>query len=254
MADKTKNADRLPPSGWTGSLLDGAHILPVLGSTALLILGLACARAMLRYNNVNAPTPLTEVIPVYPEELRARGVEGRVIVGMLIRRDGTVSQVRVKETSGDPLLDAAAVQAAQQCTFTPPRDERGKVISVWVERPFNFKLGVVYDDSNPAPLLAEYLRAAIMPVLVTDVKPAYPDSAIVLGQEGAVLMYLWLRTNGTVSVVRIEAGSGSAWLDRAAVRAARQCVYSPAKDADGNPINIWVPRTSRFDLPTGGQL
>jgi TonB family protein len=254
MTDKTKNTDHLSPAGWTRSPLNRIQVLTALWSIGLLILGPMCSRSMTRYNNVIVPTPLTEVIPPYPEELRQNGIEGRVVVGILIRKDGTVSRVRVKETSGNPMLDAAAVQAAQQCTFTPPLDGRGKAISLWVERPFSFKLGFVYDDSNPAPLQAEYLRAAVMPVLVTDVKPAYPDSAIVLGQEGRVTMYLWLRTNGTVSLARIEAGSGSAWLDSAAVRAARQCVYSPAKDGDGRSINIWVPRTNRFTLPTGGQL
>ncbi len=50
----------------------------------------------------------------YPEQARREGREGRVVVGITIRRDGEITNVAVVEPSGSRLLDRAASKAVRQ--------------------------------------------------------------------------------------------------------------------------------------------
>jgi TonB family protein len=58
-----------------------------------------------------------KVEPVYPEEARKAGVQGKVILSIIINEEGFVGDVRV--VSGHPLLDAAAIAAVKQRRYRP---------------------------------------------------------------------------------------------------------------------------------------
>ena len=47
----------------------------------------------------------------YPRPAAERGLEGTTLLRVTVRRDGTVEDVRVVETSGSPLLDEEAAAA-----------------------------------------------------------------------------------------------------------------------------------------------
>jgi protein TonB len=110
----------------------------------------------------------------------------------------------------------------------------------------------VYDDNKPAPVTFTYMKASIMPSPLKDVQPEYPDKARALSIEGTAMVDMWLRKDGTVSIVSIYKSSGNALLDTAAAKAAAKSTFTPAKGADGNPVNVWVRRPFRFSL-TGGR-
>lgn len=59
--------------------------------------------------------------PAYPEEARARGLEGCVLLLVAIDAEGRVNSVRVLESSGHALLDDAAVAAVRRWRFEPAR-------------------------------------------------------------------------------------------------------------------------------------
>ena len=64
-----------------------------------------------------APNQIRKVQPVYPEEARAAGVKGVVILEAIIDQQGRVSEVRVLRSL--PLLDEAAIDAVRQWEYTP---------------------------------------------------------------------------------------------------------------------------------------
>jgi protein TonB len=70
----------------------------------------------------------------------AAGVEGKVVVSMAVDTLGNVSSVEVYASSGNVLLDQAAVAAAHQCRFTPGFQRDRPVVVRNVILPFNFKL------------------------------------------------------------------------------------------------------------------
>ncbi len=75
----------------------------------------------------------------YPDIAKEAGVEGKVIVNVLVETDGHVSEAKVVKSSGDRNLDAAALEAARKATFTPAK-QRDKFVRVWVAIPFDFVL------------------------------------------------------------------------------------------------------------------
>jgi TonB family protein len=77
--------------------------------------------------------------PPYPEGARARGEQGSVSLLVRVRADGSVGEVKVRQSSGHAALDEAAVTGARAWTFVPAR--RGpNPIEAWVEVPVEFKL------------------------------------------------------------------------------------------------------------------
>jgi len=65
----------------------------------------------------------TLVRPEYPEDVRARGIEGHVAVLAHVDTLGQVLEAEVMSTSGEPQLDAASRSAVLRCRFRPYRVE-----------------------------------------------------------------------------------------------------------------------------------
>ena len=69
--------------------------------------------------------PPTQVIavdtppPEYPLEVACEGVGGKVQLFVTIGTEGTVTGAQMRQTSGQPLLDAAALEAVRDWRFRP---------------------------------------------------------------------------------------------------------------------------------------
>ena len=77
------------------------------------------------------------VVPVYPDLARRLGIEGTVVVRVLIDKKGNVEKAEIFKSI--PMLDSAALAAARQCKFKPGQ-QRDKKVKVWMAIPFTFKL------------------------------------------------------------------------------------------------------------------
>lgn len=75
---------------------------------------------------------------VYPEIARRAGIEGKVIVRVLVGANGEVRRTII-EYSDSELLNDAAVQAIKKATFTPGI-QNGQPITCWVSVPITFQL------------------------------------------------------------------------------------------------------------------
>lgn len=75
----------------------------------------------------------------YPEEARRRGDTGTVLVRALIGEYGRVESASVEQSSGNRLLDQAAVRAVNHASFHPYR-ENGIAQSVYTLIPIAFSL------------------------------------------------------------------------------------------------------------------
>ncbi len=89
-------------------------------------------------SSIEPPRLLREVKPDYTEEARQRGLEGDVVLEIVVRRDGTVGDVRVLHGMGGG-LDQRAIQAVRQWRFAPAR-RLGAPVDVIVEVAMEFKL------------------------------------------------------------------------------------------------------------------
>jgi TonB family protein len=69
--------------------------------------------------NVQASRLITQVRPVYPDDLQQLGLEGMVVMRAVISKEGTVLNPVVVNTSVNPGLAKAAVDAVRQWTYAP---------------------------------------------------------------------------------------------------------------------------------------
>jgi TonB family protein len=67
--------------------------------------------------DVDPPRIIEKVEPVYPPEAQEAGVEGRVLLDIIIATDGTVTDVHVLRSV--PMLDQAAIDAVSQWRYEP---------------------------------------------------------------------------------------------------------------------------------------
>ncbi len=86
----------------------------------------------------NPPVLLTEIAPEYPVAARQLGIEGMVILELIVEKDGTVSSVTVMK-SVHTLLDNAAISAAYNIVFSPAMS-RDLPIRSYVTLPVKFVL------------------------------------------------------------------------------------------------------------------
>ena len=70
-------------------------------------------------------------------QLRAEGAQGRVVLRILVRPDGSIAQVAIAESSGSPVLDEAAVRAAAEWAFSPATRD-GQPVEAWAIIPVRF--------------------------------------------------------------------------------------------------------------------
>jgi len=85
------------------------------------------------------PRPLHLPLPVYPEICRNAGLEGTAVLKLLVESDSSVSRAELLRSSGNRLLDAAALEAAGRARFVPGR-QGVQAVRVWVAVPYVFRL------------------------------------------------------------------------------------------------------------------
>ena len=74
---------------------------------------------------------------VLTPQLRVEAAQGRAVLRMLVRSDGSVAQVNVFESSGSQVLDEAAVNAAVKWRFAPASRD-GQPVESWAIIPIRF--------------------------------------------------------------------------------------------------------------------
>jgi TonB family protein len=77
--------------------------------------------------------------PIYPPRAVQLSIQGTVEVMMLVDAQGRVSQVFVVDPESQPLLEIAAVEAAERFLFKPYQ-VGGRATPFWVRLPFMFHL------------------------------------------------------------------------------------------------------------------
>ena len=82
---------------------------------------------------------LNNPAPQYPAQAKRRGMEGAVMLNVLVTKAGAAESVTIEQSSGFAMLDNAAMEAVMRWKFTPVR--RGnESIEAHILVPIEFKL------------------------------------------------------------------------------------------------------------------
>jgi TonB family protein len=84
-----------------------------------------------------APKIISRIKFQYPTIAQKSGIEGRVLLKVLVGKTGSVKEVEV--INGIPELDDAAVKAVKNVKFKPGK-YKGKPVDVWVRIPIDFRI------------------------------------------------------------------------------------------------------------------
>jgi protein TonB len=88
--------------------------------------------------SVDPRHPLTQ--PDYPMEARHFGEEGRLLLAILVGRDGHVLDAKATESSGSERLDQAAIKEARLHWRLRPATRNGVPFEQWLTVPVVFRL------------------------------------------------------------------------------------------------------------------
>ena len=82
---------------------------------------------------------LNNPAPAYPTQSRQLGEQGKVLLRVLVKADGSVEQVNLRKSSGYDRLDSTALETVKQWRFVPAK-RADQAIAAWVIVPISFSL------------------------------------------------------------------------------------------------------------------
>jgi TonB family protein len=82
---------------------------------------------------------LNNPAPGYPSAAKQRNIQGKVLINVVVKTDGTPAKVVISRSSGSSILDEAALEAVSQWRFIPAR-RSGELIQANVIVPVEFKI------------------------------------------------------------------------------------------------------------------
>jgi len=148
-------------------------------------------------------TVVEQVKPVYPALAKRMGWQGRVVVRALIGADGGVLQATIQDSSGDRLLDEAALAAVQASRYSPARSRGGRAMASSVRVPISF----VLDGDTPrvdgaqqgySLRVARAVRSNVMLAVPLSVdKPA--EITLKVSPDGKILSHALTQSSGNPS-------------------------------------------------------
>lgn len=91
-------------------------------------------------SDVDSPPRIVRKMPVsYPASAKRNGVEGKVLVRVLIGTDGRAGKMEVVESEPEGIFDENALKSLIYWQFRPGI-KSGKLVATWVNIPLTFKI------------------------------------------------------------------------------------------------------------------
>ncbi len=85
------------------------------------------------------PEFVNRVQAAYPDMARKAGIEGKVIVKVLVGKNGKPEKAQIIKNPGTDIFDESVINAVMNSTYTPAI-QNGRPVKVWLMVPFSFKL------------------------------------------------------------------------------------------------------------------
>lgn len=82
---------------------------------------------------------LNNPAPYYPSTAKRKGIQGKVLLAVVVKTDGTPLSVAISRSSGSAILDESALDAVKQWRFIPAK-RSGQLVQANVIVPVEFKI------------------------------------------------------------------------------------------------------------------
>ena len=198
----------------------------------------------------------------YPVAAIENGIQGRVVVQFVVKKDGSVGDVKVIRGI-DPTLDQEAIRVCKTLPKFIPGIQNGIPVDVWFTIPVIFKLdnatnNLQTDESNATihkrelifrhvEQMPEFPGGQVELMKFINENLRYPATAIENGIQGRVMVQFVVKKDGSVDDVTVLHGVDSA-LDQEAIRVCKTLPkFIPGKQ-NGQPVNVWFTLPIIFNL------
>ena len=198
----------------------------------------------------------------YPAEAIEKGIQGRVIVQMIVERDGTITNANVVR-GVDPLLDKEALRVVNLSPKWKPGMQRGQAVRVKYTLPVMFRLGEASDnkeadtqqeakiDENGVHQVCEEMpefpggMQECMKWLGKNIN--YPAEAKEKGTQGRVIIQFVVEKDGSITEAKVARGVDPL-LDAEALRVINSSPkWKPGKQG-GQPVRV------KYTIPVAFRL
>ena len=198
----------------------------------------------------------------YPAEAIEKGIQGRVIVQMIVERDGTITNANVVR-GVDPLLDKEALRVVNLSPKWKPGMQRGQAVRVKYTLPVMFRLGEAADnkeadtqqevkvDENGIHQVCEEMpefpggMQECMKWLGKNIN--YPAEAKEKGTQGRIIIQFVVEKDGSITEAKVARGVDPL-LDAEALRVINSSPkWKPGKQG-GQPVRV------KYTLPVTFRL
>jgi TonB family protein len=178
------------------------------------------------------------VNPVYPPLARQARIQGTVVIGIIINKNGDVENLQV--VSGHPMLAPAAVAAVRQWKYQPYLLNGDPVeVQTHVQVIFALADSGVNHVGTPAPdANVDRVRVSenvMRSFRIQEIDAAYPPLALKAKTEGLVVLKEFVGKSGDVE--NLEIVNGDPLLAPAAIDAVKQWKYRPYL-LNGEPVEV----------------
>jgi TonB family protein len=192
------------------------------------------------------PTILYREAAIYTDEAKRNGLEGKVILDVLVAADGNITDVRIFSGLPDGLTESA-IEAAKKVRFKPATRD-GKPVSVREKMEIDFTLYKAGADSisKQDGGAASETMTGLLPTLTYRGRADYTQEAVEKKVEGDVLLSVIFGADSKIGAIRVVSGLPYG-LTEEAIRAARAVRFEPAMKA-GKPVSVRANLEIRFRL------
>ena len=146
----------------------------------------------------------------YPQQAKDKGIQGRVFINFIVKKDGSIDSVKVIKGIGED-CDKEAVRVISNMPNWKPGMQSGKAVNVSYNIPIKFTLDNKVADSiyKVVEVMPQFPggRNKLMTYLGNNIK--YPEAAKKAGVQGRVFVSFVVEADGSVTDARILRGIGS---------------------------------------------
>lgn len=223
----------------SGPLLPGLVLAALLAAVGIL----PAAETAVEPSS-KAPVATKRVVPVHPEELYKKLINGRAIVELLVSETGTVQEVKIVSASL-PEFGQAAADAVRQWEFQPG-EKNGLPVAVRLQIPFEFTLTAqqiiervaqrqVFLEINDVIIPAKEMPSWPRPLEY--LLPRYPESLKGSGKYGKAVVSIIINKEGRVVNPKLVKATYPEFI-LPALAAAAQLQFPPPVMANNERIHV----------------
>lgn len=185
----------------------------------------------------------------YPPAEKEKGIQGKVVVGFVIEKDGVVSNVEVKRGIGEE-CDAEAVRVVKEMPNWEPGKQSGIVVRMGMVLPISFKIveppidTTIYTMVEKMPTFpgGEFKMYEFLAMNIR-----YPQRARQDGYSGTVYVRFIVEPDGTITNIEVAKGVGGGCSEEA-VRVVKMMPKWIPGEAFGKKVRVTYTLPVNFRL------